>query len=96
MNNFPEMSKKSRGFMDLDSDDDDFEPKAKPGTKSKRRAGDSDEDFAPAKLKKKKRKDEVLKTSTQGKVDSAIATGTQMLRTFAITRFWPAEPSTLI
>jgi len=69
------MSKKSRGFMDLDSDDDDFEPKAKPGTKSKRRAGDSDEDFAPAKLKKKKRKDEVLKTSTQGKVDSAIATG---------------------
>ena len=82
--------------MDLDLDDDDFEPKAKPGTKSKRRAGDSDEDFAPAKLKKKKRKDEVLKTSTQGKVDSAIATGTQMLRTFAITRFWPAEPSTLI
>ena len=82
----PEMSKKSRGFMDLFSDDDDFEPKAKPGIKSKRRAnGDSDEDFAPVKQKKKQKKDEVpRKTSTQGKVDSVTATGTSLLRMFAI------------
>ena len=72
--------------MDLHSDDDDFEPNAKLGIKSKRRAnGDSDEDFAPVKQKKKQKKDEVpRKTSTQGKVDSVTATGTSLLRMFAI------------
>ena len=86
MNNFLEMAKKPRGFMDLDSDDDDFEPKEKSGAKSKRKADDSDEDFAPMmKQKKRKTKDGVpCRTSTQGKVDSATATGISLTRMMVI------------
>ena len=86
MDNFLEMAKKPRGFMDLDSDDDDFEPIEKSGTKSKRKAGDSDEDFAPMmKQKRRKKKDGVpCRTSTQGKVDSATATGISLTRMMAI------------